>query len=311
MYSPGTGRFITKDSWQGNFTRPLSLNGWNYVQNNPINRIDPSGHSPIWCGVPLIGCVDTAKNAVLAAKAAYSQVGPILFALSQKNPWNNRFNCLDPRWSKPEHAIDLLADYLCERGPSAVAFSGNDALTKELARSILMDAVRREFYASGDISVPKERKFNPPEFGLALLDAINVGTGEIYLPLTHFLGSFDYRVVKSTSGRVEFQINNRTDLASGTHIPLRYPPNGEGDNPYSLEQFIQEYPDMENEGVLDILMIHPEIVSILSPRERQFTGFLMGGGNMYQAFKWSERYLDCGLLEKLPWPVYLLLADIR
>ena len=32
MYSPVTGRFLTKDSWQGNYTRPLSLNGWNYVE---------------------------------------------------------------------------------------------------------------------------------------------------------------------------------------------------------------------------------------------------------------------------------------
>jgi RHS repeat-associated protein len=37
MYSPRTGRFLTKDSWEGNYTRPLSLNGWNYVESNPIN----------------------------------------------------------------------------------------------------------------------------------------------------------------------------------------------------------------------------------------------------------------------------------
>ena len=310
MYSPVAGRFLTKDSWQGNYTRPLSLNGWNYVESNPINRTDPSGHSPLLCGVPFIDCVDTAKNAVLAAKAAYSKVGPTLLALIQREPWNNRFNCLDPRWSKPERAIDLLADYFCERGPTSIVFFGDDTLTIELARSVLLDAVRKEFYATGDISVPKESKFDIPEFGMALLDAINVGTGEISFPLTHFLGSFDYQAVTSSSGRVEFQIDNRTDLASGTHIPLRYPPYDERENPYSLEQFIQEHPEMENEGVLDVLMDHTEIVSILEPRTRQETGFLMGGGNMYQTFKWSEQHLDCGL-QKLPWPVYLLFLDIR
>ena len=45
-YSPATGRFLTKDSWQGNYTRPLSLNGWNYVEANPINATDPSGMAP-------------------------------------------------------------------------------------------------------------------------------------------------------------------------------------------------------------------------------------------------------------------------
>jgi RHS repeat-associated protein len=43
IYSPSTGRFLTKDSWHGNYTRPLSLNGWIYVEADPINAIDPSG----------------------------------------------------------------------------------------------------------------------------------------------------------------------------------------------------------------------------------------------------------------------------
>jgi RHS repeat-associated protein len=45
MYSPATGRFLTKDSWQGNFNRPLSLNTWNYVEANPVNLTDPIGMS--------------------------------------------------------------------------------------------------------------------------------------------------------------------------------------------------------------------------------------------------------------------------
>jgi RHS repeat-associated protein len=43
-YEPGTGRFITRDVWEGDHTRPLSLNKWNYVNENPVNRIDPTGH---------------------------------------------------------------------------------------------------------------------------------------------------------------------------------------------------------------------------------------------------------------------------
>jgi RHS repeat-associated protein len=42
--SPETGRFLTKDSWQGDYNRPLSLNKWGYVEGNPINAIDPSGY---------------------------------------------------------------------------------------------------------------------------------------------------------------------------------------------------------------------------------------------------------------------------
>jgi RHS repeat-associated protein len=44
LYSPVAGRFLTRDSWQGDYSRPLSLNRWNYVEGNPINREDPTGH---------------------------------------------------------------------------------------------------------------------------------------------------------------------------------------------------------------------------------------------------------------------------
>ena len=42
-YSSGTGRFLTRDTWGGDYNRPLSLNRWMYVEGNPINRVDPSG----------------------------------------------------------------------------------------------------------------------------------------------------------------------------------------------------------------------------------------------------------------------------
>ena len=44
MYSPLTGRFLTRDSWQGDYNRPLSLNRWNYGLDNPSRYTDPSGH---------------------------------------------------------------------------------------------------------------------------------------------------------------------------------------------------------------------------------------------------------------------------
>jgi RHS repeat-associated protein len=43
-YAPGVGRFISKDSWAGDYNRPLTLNRWNYSLSNPINYTDPTGH---------------------------------------------------------------------------------------------------------------------------------------------------------------------------------------------------------------------------------------------------------------------------
>jgi hypothetical protein len=47
MYSSLTGRFLTKDTWQGDYNRPLSLNRWIYGYGNPIRFIDPEGTDPI------------------------------------------------------------------------------------------------------------------------------------------------------------------------------------------------------------------------------------------------------------------------
>ncbi len=44
-YGGDTGRFTTRDVWPPDYTRPQSLNGWAYVEGNPINRLDPSGLS--------------------------------------------------------------------------------------------------------------------------------------------------------------------------------------------------------------------------------------------------------------------------
>ena len=43
-YAPTDGRFISRDTWNGDYSRPLSLNRWNYVEGNPVNKIDPTGH---------------------------------------------------------------------------------------------------------------------------------------------------------------------------------------------------------------------------------------------------------------------------
>jgi RHS repeat-associated protein len=48
-YASDTGRFLTRDTWEGDPNSPLSLNRWNYVESNPINYVDPSGRW-LWPG---------------------------------------------------------------------------------------------------------------------------------------------------------------------------------------------------------------------------------------------------------------------
>ena len=47
-YDSQGGTFLTEDSYPGEETDPLSQNRYSYVQNNPVNYTDPSGHRMIW-----------------------------------------------------------------------------------------------------------------------------------------------------------------------------------------------------------------------------------------------------------------------
>ena len=45
-YDPVTGVFISRDSYRGEFSNPLSQNRYTYCHNNPYKYDDPSGHLP-------------------------------------------------------------------------------------------------------------------------------------------------------------------------------------------------------------------------------------------------------------------------
>ncbi|MFD1988348.1 RHS repeat domain-containing protein, partial [Paenibacillus nicotianae] len=45
-YDPSQGRFLKEDSYEGQITNPLTLNSYTYVENNPVNYVDPTGYNP-------------------------------------------------------------------------------------------------------------------------------------------------------------------------------------------------------------------------------------------------------------------------
>ncbi|HEM3588792.1 TPA: RHS repeat-associated core domain-containing protein, partial [Streptococcus suis] len=69
-YDSQAGTFLTADSYPGSQTDPLSQNLYAYVQNNPANYTDPSGH--IWKA--LTNAYNTAKKAVSKAYSAAKKV---------------------------------------------------------------------------------------------------------------------------------------------------------------------------------------------------------------------------------------------
>ena len=70
-YSPETGGFLSKDVWQGDYTRPQSFNGWSYVEGNPINWTDPTGQSPEWPPTELLS-VQVLRPNILESAARHN-----------------------------------------------------------------------------------------------------------------------------------------------------------------------------------------------------------------------------------------------
>jgi len=48
-YNPNDGRFLSKDTYEGDSQNPITFNKWQYTYSNPINLTDPSGKDPWWC----------------------------------------------------------------------------------------------------------------------------------------------------------------------------------------------------------------------------------------------------------------------
>ncbi|MBN1659335.1 MAG: RHS repeat-associated core domain-containing protein, partial [Anaerolineae bacterium] len=43
-YEPGTGRFVSRDPWQGSATQPQTILGtYVYAGNDPVGYVDPTG----------------------------------------------------------------------------------------------------------------------------------------------------------------------------------------------------------------------------------------------------------------------------
>jgi RHS repeat-associated protein len=48
-YGPSDGRFLSRDTWDGEVNSPMSFNRWGYVEANPVNYADPSGNFSVPC----------------------------------------------------------------------------------------------------------------------------------------------------------------------------------------------------------------------------------------------------------------------
>ncbi len=75
-YDPAVGRFLQLDPWLGSIYQPLTLNGYGYCVNDPVQLVDPSGYIP---GVKYRSADEAAAKAIRDAggfsDAAKREVG--------------------------------------------------------------------------------------------------------------------------------------------------------------------------------------------------------------------------------------------
>jgi RHS repeat-associated protein len=63
-YNPDSGRFWTRDSFSGLLDDPQSQHRYAYAQNNPVNRIDPSGHYSLTESLLVTGLLPDVRDAM-------------------------------------------------------------------------------------------------------------------------------------------------------------------------------------------------------------------------------------------------------
>lgn len=111
----GTGRFQTMDTYKGNKEDPLSLHKYLYVQDNPVNKVDPSGQSGESSAVATSGITDFGLT-------LFATVSPVIAQAAHRTGADLQFSAEDTTLGKVERL--LVAEV---REPGQPGFNLNDS----------------------------------------------------------------------------------------------------------------------------------------------------------------------------------------
>jgi RHS repeat-associated protein len=124
-YDPAVGRFLQQDPWLGSIYAPLTLNGYGYCVNDPVNAVDPSGRS--WISDVFKWLDDLAKqvrqpfpgSGFLAGVAFYCSAGGVV--------WNDIQQGVPLPTPNPLASAGMLAGGTVGAGMALVALAGATA----------------------------------------------------------------------------------------------------------------------------------------------------------------------------------------
>ena len=126
-YDSQGGTLLSEDSYPGEDTDPLSQNRYSYVQNNPVNYTDPSGHfwNSIKKGWNYVK--KTASNAWNGVKSVASKAwNATKSAFNHATNWvstqvNRASNWVGRQWNKVQTAYNSASDYVQTKYQQTVA----------------------------------------------------------------------------------------------------------------------------------------------------------------------------------------------
>ena len=118
-YDSQGGTFLTEDSYPGEATDPLSQNRYSYVQNNPVNYTDPSGHfwSSIKKGWNYVK--KTASNAWNGVKRVASNTWNTVKRVAS-NTWNSVKSFASKAWNATKSAFNHATNWISTQYNRAV-----------------------------------------------------------------------------------------------------------------------------------------------------------------------------------------------
>jgi RHS repeat-associated protein len=231
-YDPQLGRFISADSLVPRPDDPQSFNRFAYARDNPVTRIDPSGHADT-CNTALYNCGPAYTPPVplipnpFARRPVAGPPSPV--AHPQPVP---RALAVYPYQHNPAVPFQVGWEWLTGTGPRQNNFVGGDPFTELLRQHDHIQQVREMVsirlsagnYKSGNADYDLSGLQGVPKY---VKDYSTLATGGTTgnLAVT-YLGSYqlDYSILRADSvngiAEISLHVHNVSSIASATHPPV-------------------------------------------------------------------------------------------
>ena len=143
-YDSQGGTFLTEDSYPGEETDPLSQNRYSYVQNNPVNYTDPSGHfwNSIKKGWNYVK--KTASNAWNGVKRVASNTWNTVKRVAS-NTWNSVKSFASKAWNATKSAFNHATNWVSTQYNRASNWIGRQWNKVQTAYNSASDYVQQKY----------------------------------------------------------------------------------------------------------------------------------------------------------------------